>query len=133
MIFKIKKGSHYSNNFIHKLVSFFTTSGRLSKLIEFDETAIYTDNTEDKYDVNKLFGFSNGLHHKNSYRFGWNCLDGKIKGGKCVYTIIDEHYIIQQSILEVPNKNIIGYHLWPYFGGNKTSPQDIFIKIEEIS
>jgi len=26
---------------------------------------------EDQHDVNKLFGFSIGMHHNNSFRFGW--------------------------------------------------------------
>ena len=26
---------------------------------------------EDQWDVNKLFGFSIGYHHKTSFRFGW--------------------------------------------------------------
>jgi hypothetical protein len=41
------------------------------KYFKFTETAIYHFNDEDQYDVNKLFGFSFGLHHHNSVRFGW--------------------------------------------------------------
>ena len=37
----------------------------------FTEECLYNLHDEDQHDVNKLFGFSIGLHHKNSYRFGW--------------------------------------------------------------
>ena len=37
----------------------------------FESSAIYKFDDEDQFDVNKLFGFSIGCHHKNSYRFGW--------------------------------------------------------------
>jgi len=32
---------------------------------------LYDLKDEDQGDVNKLFGYSLGLHHKNSLRFGW--------------------------------------------------------------
>ena len=38
---------------------------------KFSDSAIYLFNDEDQYDTNKLFGFSFGLHRKNSVRFGW--------------------------------------------------------------
>lgn len=78
MIFKIKKGHHYSDGFLYKIFNFFHKSDRIRKIVNFNENSKYIDETLDKFDVNKLFGFSNGYHHKNSYRFGWNCLDGKI-------------------------------------------------------
>jgi hypothetical protein len=136
----------------------------MAYFVEFNETDLYVDETVDRFDVNKLFGFSNGMHHNNSYRFGWNCLDNvihiyaytyvnkvrviteigtvklnehykfiiNIKKGKCVYTVIDSDYNIQQNILQVPNKKIRGYSLWPYFGGNKTAPKEIQFDMEKI-
>lgn len=161
MIFKIKKGHHYSNNFIFKLVNLFHTSDRMAYTILFNETNKYIDETVDKFDVNKLIGYSKGLHHKNSYRFGWNCLNDKIhiygysyingvrvideicevdidkeytllirtKNGKVIYTVIDSEYQMKQAVQKITTKKIFGYNLWPYFGGNKTSPKNMLIEL----
>jgi len=43
----------------------------ITRYFKFTETAIYRFYDEDQHDVNKLFGFSFGWHHKNSVRFGW--------------------------------------------------------------
>jgi len=37
----------------------------------FTDSTMYFFNDEDQFDINKLFGFSIGHHHTNSYRFGW--------------------------------------------------------------
>lgn len=78
MIYTINKRFHFSNRFIHKILSFINEKKRMSYKVTFNETCIYEDKTDDRFDINKLFGFSNGMHHTNSYRFGWNCLDNKI-------------------------------------------------------
>lgn len=78
MIFTIEKNHHYSDGFIYKLLNAFHDSNRMAYFVKFNESTLYSDETVDRFDVNKLFGFSIGLHHNNSYRFGWNCLDGKI-------------------------------------------------------
>lgn len=78
MIFTIKKGHHYSNQFLYKLVTFFNFKNKRSNIVEFNESALYVDSDKQNDYINKLFGFSNGLHHKNSYRFGWNCLNNKL-------------------------------------------------------
>jgi len=43
----------------------------ITRYFKFTETAIYRFYDEDQHDVNKLFGFSFGMHHNNSVRFGW--------------------------------------------------------------
>lgn len=43
----------------------------ISKYFKFDSSTIYHFEDEDQYDINKLMGFSIGMHHNNSYRFGW--------------------------------------------------------------
>jgi hypothetical protein len=43
----------------------------ITKYFKFTESALYHFGDQDQHDVNKLFGFSFGLHHKNSVRFGW--------------------------------------------------------------
>jgi hypothetical protein len=52
--------------FIWKKKSF-----EIIKNFNFDNSAIYHFDDADQADVNKLFGFSIGYHHNNSFRFGW--------------------------------------------------------------
>ena len=78
MIFTIFKGFHFSNRFIYKLSEFFNTKTKMSYYVTFNETAIYTIDSVNQSAENKLFGFSNGMHHTNSYRFAWNSLDGEL-------------------------------------------------------
>jgi len=78
MIFTIKKGKHYSNNWFYKLTHLFNFKQELKFKVKFDESCLYNFQDEDKHDINKLFGFSIGFHHKNSLRFGWNVVDNKI-------------------------------------------------------
>ena len=93
MIFHIKKGHHYSDSFIYKFFHLFNDRSRMSRRIIFNDTDIYVDTTPDKFDINKLFGFSVGWHHTNSYRFGWNCFDGKIH-------IYAYGYVNKQRVIE---------------------------------
>lgn len=42
------------------------------RYFKFTESCLYDLKDEDQLDINKLFGFSIGHHHKqNSFRFGW--------------------------------------------------------------
>lgn len=43
----------------------------ISKWVKFTGSCMYHFDDEDQYDANKLFGFSVGYHHNNSFRFGW--------------------------------------------------------------
>lgn len=87
---KIKKGRHYGTPFpFPKCLSKFklnlgttkidkeTNEGQSRKIywdtkwLSFDDTIRYDLGEEDQADVNKLFGFSYGYHHKNSDRIGF--------------------------------------------------------------
>lgn len=163
MKFTIKRGKHYSNNFIYKIINFFNFKNSIKRKIYFDETSLYEDDTIDKFDVNKLVGFSMGFHHINSYRFGWNCLNNKIylyayayvdgvrvikdmcnielntehtltikvNGSKVVFMVFVNGKILSRVTLDKPKNKMIGYNLWPYFGGNKLAPHDIVISIKK--
>lgn len=67
-IFKIKKGKHKSVFFKPKFHFF---KNQFCKRIEFNKSAKYQLDNIDQFDINKLFGISYGLHHRNSARFGW--------------------------------------------------------------
>lgn len=68
---KIKKGSHYSNQFKPKF--YCSTPTRITKTFIFTESCRYDLGNIDQLDINKLFGIGLGLrHHNNSIRLGWN-------------------------------------------------------------
>jgi len=43
----------------------------MRRCFRFTESCLFDLHDEDQHDVNKLFGFSIGWHHKTSFRFGW--------------------------------------------------------------
>ncbi len=72
--YKIKKGKHSSG--LH-FGPFFTN--KISFSAEFSESCIYNLGNSDQFDINKLIGFSNGFHHKNSARIGWRAKGEQIE------------------------------------------------------
>jgi hypothetical protein len=165
MYFLIKRGKHFSNRFFYKLFNFFNFSGHSIYLIKFDETCKYQLPKEDQADINKLFGFSLGLHHKNSARFGWCWNNNQLEiwaywynNGFRNYQFIQSIDVEEKYYFEIKNlgdkwefsihnyekiKKVVvdksktkinfGYNLWPYFGGNQVSPQDISIYMIDFS
>ncbi len=65
----IKKGKHYCFHF---------PKFHFGKKKEFDVRFIFNSgckydfNSDFNYDINKLWGLSFGLHHRDSFRIGWN-------------------------------------------------------------
>lgn len=69
----IKKGKHSSGFHFG-----FTFRNSIRFRAKFDKSCLYTIKGIDKYDINKLFGFSTTWYlHRQSARVGWRCLDGK--------------------------------------------------------
>jgi hypothetical protein len=69
--YTIKTGAHYADQSSYKNIE----TSELSFAVRFDSSAIYTTkNSENQYDINKLYGFSdnNAQHHEYSARFGWS-------------------------------------------------------------
>lgn len=65
--YTIKKDKHYSCfGFLPALFK-----KRSFKSFKFDNSCEYDLKNIDQFDNNKLFGWSQGMHHKNSCRFGW--------------------------------------------------------------
>ena len=161
MKFQIFKDKHYSDQFLYKSINFLNLSSILTFKVNFDKSCIYNLNSPDQLDINKLFGFSNGFnHHKYSARFGWNSENDKINIFSYVYdngkrksnpistiecgkyykmAIVDDNtnwiFSIDNYFTMVPKseKFKIGYKLWPYFGGNITSPHDMSIELINFS
>ena len=66
----IKQGAHYAET---NRFEIFRETGVWFSVI-FDSSAVYsTLKSENRYDINKLYGFSDcsSAHHANSARFGW--------------------------------------------------------------
>lgn len=132
----------------------------MKKKLMFSVRCYYSELNSDSYDINKLFGFSHGLHHQNSVRFGWKPdfqIENKIEIWSYVYNrgirnftkicsvnckeIINYSISIENSMVNftvssetgniISNFSIdytiplvkIGYHLFPYFGGNNKAPR----------
>lgn len=68
MVHSIKKNKHKSSD---REIRFFLFKNKINRNVLFNNNCDYVFNDNDQYDINKLFGFSFGFHHKNSARFGW--------------------------------------------------------------
>lgn len=130
--------------------------------VKFDSSAIYkTIDSINQYDINKLWGFSEGYNHQfHSARIGWRWSDSALRlfgyaydSGKrasqeigiidinkeveCQIKIQGDKYAITADGKTVflsrgPLDTIAsGYQLYPYFGGDETAPQDIRIMVKE--
>ncbi|MBD0331264.1 MAG: hypothetical protein ICV66_01285 [Chitinophagaceae bacterium] len=77
VLYSIKSGEHYSDKSEYKPVE----TKQLTFAVKFDSSAVYqTQNSENQYDINKLYGFSdnNAQHHQFSARIGWRWSDGAL-------------------------------------------------------
>ncbi len=130
--------------------------------VMFTDSCMYDIGKEDQGDINKLFGIAYWPHHhQNSVRFGWNYLKGDeinihaywyrdgLRYSKYIGTVkigMRHTFVLMPSVkshnLQVIGRGIAytvpvpgsryGYHLGPYFGGNKTAPHDITIMMEKL-
>jgi hypothetical protein len=129
----------------------------------FDTSAIYTTvNPVNQYDINKLYGFSEGLDHQvNSARIGWRWSDGALRlfgyiykssvrysqeittipfntDITCSIKLSGYNYLITANGVTVTlprasnSTSASGYQLYPYFGGDENAPKNIYIKIKNI-
>src|SRR5215207_256029 len=83
-LFTILNGSQFCEGNTYRSVQ----TGELKFTVRFDSSAIYeTNNPENQYDINKLYGFSDNsaLHHQFSARFGWRWSDGALRLFAYVY------------------------------------------------
>lgn len=157
-LYTIQPGQNYCDQ---NEIRFVSIPGMKFDVI-FDSTAIYqTLAPENQYDINKLYGFSEGLNHQqNSARIGWRWSDSALRlfgytyvngrrieqeikkvdiGATIACTIrIDSNYywfkVDKDSVrMErgLDTDTADGYQLFPYFGGDEPAPQLINIRIRD--
>lgn len=155
----IAKGQHYCNLRPLKFVAL--TEMKFSA--KFNQSAIYkTVNPVNQYDINKLWGFSEGIDNQyNSVRIGWGYSNGAIrlygyvhcKGARyskeittvlpgqdvgCSIKVYGNTYIISAKgvTVKLPRGTTAttasGLQQYPYFGGDEVAPQDVTIFVKPL-
>ena len=154
-IFKIKEGKHRSTTKVKT-----TKKDNVHFEILLTESCKYqTLNFDNQWDVNKIFGFSDGDGHKNnSARIGWRYVKNELKlmaytryNGdfyfknicvvepgvyyECRINCLPDKYefIVHNDTVYMDRYWIYSnrrYFLWPYFGGDEVAPHDITIKVK---
>lgn len=155
----IREGQHYCDQNTIKSVR----TSEMKFIAKFDNSAIYqTVDPVNQYDINKLYGFSEGLdHQQNSARIGWAWNEGALRlyayaynNGiresqeittvaidtdiSCSIRLSGNTYIFSVNGISVSLPRALststanGYQLYPYFGGDETAPHDILISIRKL-
>lgn len=75
--YTIRKGEHYCDQNTLKMIKV----SQMKFMVKFDNTALYqTIDPVNQYDINKLYGFSEGNNHQyNSARIGWAWNDNALR------------------------------------------------------
>lgn len=156
----IRKGNNFSDQTGFRSV---TVNGTMSFMARFDQSAVYTTvDPVNQYDINKLWGFSEGLSNSyNSARVGWAYNEGALrlygyvyaKGKRhsaeittvpigtditCSIRLSGSSYVITANGKSVTlprgttSTRASGLQQYPYFGGDERAPQDIRIQVRPI-
>lgn len=94
----IEENKHYSCGINLGL----TFKNSIERNIIFDKSCLYELEGNDKFDINKLFGFSTTYHHqKQSARYGWRCLgEDNIE----IYTYVyDNSKLLTRKLINIAN------------------------------
>ena len=157
--YTIRAGQHSSDKSFLKSVR----TSEMKFMAKFNSSAIYTTVLpENQYDINKLWGFSEGFNHQyNSARIGWSWNNGALRLYGYVYALgvrysreittvtigADNTCSIKLSgntyIFTVNGTSIMlprgpssaqasGFQLYPYFGGDETAPHTITILLRNL-
>ncbi len=157
--YTIRAGQHYCDQNTTKSVRV----SQMNFTAKFDNSAIYTTiDSVNQYDINKLWGFSEGLFHQtNSARIGWAYNNGALRlygyvyknsvrfsteittvsigvENNCSIKLSGSNYIFTVNGISVTlprassTSTASGYQLYPYFGGDEVAPHDISIYIRNL-
>lgn len=154
-IFKIKEGKHRSTNKVKTI----NRDNVHFELLLTNSCEYETIDPVNQWDVNKIFGFSDGGgHQKNSARIGWRYVNNELQ--LMAYTHYNEDFYFKKicvvntgvyydckiNCLPDQYEFIVDgdtvymdrywiysnrrYLLWPYFGGDEVAPHDIEIRVK---
>lgn len=157
--FTIQQGEHYCDQ--NSLRSVRTSEMKF--MAKFDNSAIYqTVIPENQYDINKLWGFSEGFNNQyNSARIGWSWNNDALRLYGYVYANGVRHmqeispvaigtdvscsiklagntylFTVNGVSISLPRgpsaTQASGYQQYPYFGGDETAPHLITIMIKSL-
>jgi len=157
--FTIRQGQHYCDQNSLKSVR----TSEMKFMAKFDNSAIYqTVIPENQYDINKLWGFSEGINNQyNSARIGWSWNNDALrlygyvyaKGVRhmqeitlvsigtditCSIKLAGDMYLFTVNGVSISlprglsTTQASGYQQYPYFGGNETAPHLITIMIKPL-
>ena len=157
--YTIRRGQHYCDQ---NTIKYIRTS-EMKFMAKFGNSAIYqTILPENQYDINKLWGFSEGVYNQyNSARIGWSWNNSALRLYGYVYANGVRYYqeittvVIGTDIscsIKVSGNTYIftvngsritlprgpstaqasGYQQYPYFGGDETAPHLITILIKSL-
>lgn len=157
--FTIREGQHYCDQNSVKSVR----TSEMRFMVKFDNSAIYqTVVPENQYDINKLWGFSEGINNQyNSARIGWSWNNDALRLYAYVYASGVRHYqeitsvaigsdiscsiklagntylfTVNSVSISLPRgsstSQASGYQQYPYFGGDETAPHLISIMIKSL-
>jgi len=157
--FTIRQGQHYCDQNSLKSVR----TSEMKFMAKFDNSAIYqTVIPENQYDINKLWGFSEGINNQyNSARIGWSWNNEALRLYGYVYAKGVRHmqeitsvsigtdiacsiklagntylFTVNGVSISLPRglstTQASGYQQYPYFGGNETAPHLITIMIKSL-
>ena len=156
MIYNICKGCNYANGI--SIGTPHTGKTEQSYKVKFSRSCLVLPGVKDcDGDWNKLFGWSYGLHQKNSLRLAWKSMNGKIRIGWYMYekgvrrsngfASVDVETVTEMSIKHFVEEGQIafscgdkkvfitydtlpswGYTLNPYYGGNCSAPETMQIE-----
>lgn len=157
--YTIRQGQHYCDQNSLKSVR----TSEMKFMAKFDNSAIYQSVLpENQYDVNKLWGFSEGINNQyNSARIGWSWNNNALrlygyvyaKGVRyfqeitpvaigsditCSIKLAGSTYLFTVNGVSISlprglsTTQASGYQQYPYFGGNETAPHLITILIKSL-
>jgi len=104
----IDKGNHYP--FFPLSLPKWVNKNNITTMkreIMFTESCLYDLKDEDQGDVNKLFGFSIGFHHKTSFRFGWRA---DLKTSTIEIVAYEYHDNLRQTTMPICRIDINKYY-----------------------
>lgn len=123
---KIKKGRHYP--WLIPIAFPFRVrkddSNYRSAQFMFTDSCLFDLKDEDQWDVNKLFGFSIGMHHKTSFRFGWRPI---LKNGTIEIVGYEYHDNVRQKTMPICEVKPNEWHNFTVSYNNKSNKSFYFV------